>query len=103
MINRHSYSNAVLFAAIVQDYGFGKILGEETSDLATTYGAMEHFQLQHSKLKVGFPKAFIIRPSGDESIRGVVPDKIIRTPILESSKDSVLQQALEIVKKSIQN
>lgn len=97
LINRHSYSNAVLVAAIIQDYNLGKIIGEETSDLATTYGAMEHFVLSHSKLKVGFPKAFIIRPSGDDSIRGVVPDIAIKTPILESANDPVLQRTLELV------
>src|SRR5690606_8088346 len=43
LINRHSYSNTALVAAIVQDYGFGSVLGEETADLASTYGAMESF------------------------------------------------------------
>ena len=28
LINRHSYSNAASVAALVQDYGFGKIIGE---------------------------------------------------------------------------
>lgn len=36
LINRHSYSNTVTVAALAQDYGFATILGEETSDLATT-------------------------------------------------------------------
>lgn len=45
LINRRSYSNAAAVAALVQDYGLGTILGEETSDLATTFGAMETFTL----------------------------------------------------------
>lgn len=94
LTNRHSYSNAVFVAAIVQDYGFGTIIGEETADLATTYGAMEHFKLEHSKLTVGYPKALIIRPSGDNTVRGVVPDIAIATPLIETRDDPVLQYTL---------
>ncbi|GAB4197484.1 MAG: hypothetical protein Tsb002_31690 [Wenzhouxiangellaceae bacterium] len=74
LVNRHSYSNTVTVAAILQDYGFATIIGEETADLATTLGAMEHFELTHTGIKVGFPKAQIIRPNGDLTRRGVQPD-----------------------------
>ncbi|HEX3480326.1 MAG TPA: S41 family peptidase [Kofleriaceae bacterium] len=96
LINRHSFSNTVAVAALVQDYGFGTVLGEETADLATTYGAMETFTLSHSGLEVGFPKAYIVRPNGDLAPRGVVPDLAIETPVVESIDDPVLQQALAI-------
>lgn len=96
LLNRNSYSNAVAVAATVQDYGFGKVIGEETSDLATTYGAMESFTLAKSGLDVGFPKAHIIRPNGDLAARGVVPDIIIKTPVIEGADDPVLKQALAI-------
>ncbi len=46
-----------------------RIVGEETSDLATTYGAMESFTLPRTGLKVGFPQARIIQPSGDIGLR----------------------------------
>ena len=95
LINRHSYSNTVFVAAILQDYGLATILGEETRDLATSYGAMEHFTLPSTGIRVGYPKAFIVRPSGDQTIRGVVPDVLIETPIIENQKDAVLQQAIE--------
>lgn len=97
LINRNSFSNAVAVAATIQDYRFGTILGEETSDLATTYGAMETFELPLTKLVVGFPKARIIRPSGDLAPRGVVPDIAIATPFLESADDPVLQRALVLI------
>ena len=96
LVNRHSFSNTVAVAALVQDYAFGTVLGEETADLATTYGAMETFKLRHSGLEVGFPKAYIVRPSGDLQPRGVVPDVAIATPVVESIDDPVLQQALAI-------
>lgn len=97
LVNRRSFSNAVSVAAIVQDYRFGQILGEPTADLATTYGAMETFSLPNSGIVVGFPKAHIIRPSGDERVQGVTPDFVIATPIIEPTDDPVLQEALRRV------
>jgi len=94
LVNRNSYSNAVNVAAIFQDYGWGEIAGEPTADFATTYGAMEHFTLPNSGFTVGFPKAYIIRPSGDPRLGGVQPDIVIETPIVPSGSDVVLDQLL---------
>jgi hypothetical protein len=99
LINRHSYSNTANVAALAQDYGFARILGEETSDLATTYGAMEQFELPRTGISVGFPKAHIIRVSGDRQARGVVPDVAIATPIVQPADDPVLQRALQLVRE----
>ncbi|MEO8672898.1 MAG: S41 family peptidase [Tahibacter sp.] len=97
LINRYTYSNSVMLAALSQDFHFATILGEETADLASTYGAMEQFTLSRSGIVVGFPKAHLIRPSGDEAARGVIPDIAIESPLLEGSEDPVLRRALTIV------
>lgn len=97
LINRHSYSNTANVAALAQDYGFARIIGEETSDLATTYGAMEQFELSRTGITVGFPKAHIIRISGDLQARGVIPDIAIAAPIVQSADDPVLQRALRML------
>jgi C-terminal processing protease CtpA/Prc len=97
LVNRHSYSNTVLVAATVQDFGFGTVLGEETADLASTYGALEKFTLAKTGLEVGFPKARILRPSGATVSRGVVPDVAIATPLAGTERDLVLEQALVLV------
>lgn len=97
LINRGSYSNSVSVAAILQDYGFATIIGEPTSDLATTYGAMEQFTLANTGFSVGFPKAYILRPNGDTRVAGVTPDIAIPTPIVQSTADPVLQEALRMV------
>jgi Peptidase family S41 len=99
LIDRQTYSNAVAVAALVQDYRFGIIVGEATSDMATTYGAMEQFALEHSGLMVGYPKARIVRPNGDLRARGVVPDIAIRVPIVQPPRDEVLQQAIAIARR----
>lgn len=101
LINRHSYSNAVFVAAMVQDYGFGTVIGEETSDLASSYGAMEQFTLPNTKITVGYPKAQIVRPNGDATIRGVVPDIAIETPLIEREDDAVLTEAVAILQKRL--
>ncbi len=100
LINRHSYSNAVNFAAIVQDYGFGTVLGESTADLATVHGAMETFTLPNSGIVVGYPKALIVRPSGDELPAGVTPDHAIAEPIA-APRDVMLETALRFVRERI--
>jgi hypothetical protein len=99
LIDRQSYSNAVAVAALVQDYRFGTIVGEATSDMATTYGAMEQFALNHTGLEVGYPKARIVRPNGDLRSRGVTPDIAIRVPVVQSPRDEVLQQAIAIARR----
>ncbi|NBB14042.1 hypothetical protein GVN21_01580 [Caulobacter sp. SLTY] len=98
LIDRQSYSNTVSVAALVQDYGFGKVLGEPTSDMASTYGAMERFTLANTGLSVGFPKARIIRPNGDRRSRGVTPDIPIRSPIVQTPADEMLAQTVAAVK-----
>ncbi len=98
LVDRHSYSNAVTVAALAQDYGFATILGEETADLASTHGAMETFTLPRTGVEVGFPKALIVRPSGDTTARGVVPDVAIAAPVGRVDSDVVLARAIEIVR-----
>ncbi len=95
LVNRHSYSNTVMVAAIVQDYRFGRVLGEETADLASTLGAMESFTLPRTGIVVGYPKARILRPSGDARVRGVIPDVPIETPLGAHAEDLVLARALD--------
>ncbi|MBB1061250.1 S41 family peptidase [Marilutibacter spongiae] len=97
LVNRHTYSNAVNVAALAQDFGFATIVGEETADLASTYGAMEHFTLPRTGIEVGYPKARILRPNGDPSPRGVVPDIAIDTPIVPGETDVVLARAVEAI------
>lgn len=97
LVNRRSYSNSVAVAALVQDYKFGKVIGEATSDLATTFGAMEQFKLPNTGILVGYPKAYIVRPSGDLAPDGVTPDIKIAAPIFEGADDPVLAAALKAI------
>ncbi|MEA1942133.1 MAG: S41 family peptidase [Pseudomonadota bacterium] len=92
LVNRYSFSNAVTTAALVQDYGFGTVAGETTADMATTYGAMEHFTLPRTGLAVGYPKAHIVRPNGTLMSHPVTPDIALDIPVLRGAQDTVLDQ-----------
>jgi hypothetical protein len=99
LIDRFSFSNAAAVAAIVQDYEFGALVGEETSDTPSSCGAIHTFKLPNTSLGVVFPKACMIRPSGDARLRGVIPGhKVSDDPFTQ--EDEILDAALQLIQKS---
>lgn len=96
LINRYSYSNTAMVAAIIQDYKFGKIIGEETADEVTSYVAMHIFKLPNTRSSVAYPKGFAVRPNGDTTPRGVVPDHIVYDDLL-TDQDEVLEYTLKLI------
>jgi len=98
LVNRYSFSNAVSTAALVQDYGFALVAGETTADMATTYGAMEHFSLHNTGVVVGYPKAHIVRPDGSLASRPVTPDLELAFPPLRGSEDVVLDRLVSQIR-----
>lgn len=99
LTNRYSYSQATVTAAMVQDYGFGTLVGEETADVPTTYGSVHQFTLPHTNIAVTYPKASIIRPSGDASSQGTVPDHRVEENIF-TTEDEILEYALNLLKNT---
>jgi C-terminal processing protease CtpA/Prc len=97
LVNRHTYSNGTTVAAIIQDLGFGPILGEETSDIPTSYASSARFTLPETGIAVTYPKAYFVRPSGDEAVRGVVPDHAFDFP-LAATEEAVLEDVLGFVR-----
>jgi len=100
LVNRYSFSNAVSTAALIQDYGFGVIMGEQTADMATTYGAMERFSLPNTGIIVGYPKALIVRPNGNETVHPVSPDVYLPAPRIRGAKDVMLESAAEYIQSN---
>jgi C-terminal processing protease CtpA/Prc len=98
IINRYSYSNAAAVAAIIQDGKFGKIIGEETAEIVSSYGATHKFKLPNTDWSVTYPKAFFPRPNGDTSQRGVIPDYEMEDNIF-TDKDEVLEFTLKLIAK----
>jgi hypothetical protein len=97
LVNRNSFSNAASVAAMIQDFDFGEVLGEETADVPTTYASILTFDLPATGIVVTYPKSRIIRPSGDETLIGVTPDRVISRPAIGEITDSVLEEAVRLV------
>lgn len=100
LINKYSYSNAATSAAIIQDYNFGTLIGEQTVDSPTLYASVHEFILPITRITVTYPKALIIRPNGDKSIKGVVPDFRVSENPLTSADDPLEWTLKHITSKS---
>ena len=60
-------------------------------------GAIHTFELPNTKLKIMFPKACMVRPSGDARLRGVTPDhEVSDNPFTQ--EDEILDAALQLIK-----
>ena len=100
LVDRFSFSNAAVVAAIVQDYGFGVLVGEETSYTPSSCAAVHTFKLPNTEMNVVFPKACSVRPSGDTRVRGVIPDhKIHDDPF--TPEDEILDAALQLIRNGL--
>jgi C-terminal processing protease CtpA/Prc len=95
LVDRFSFSNAAIVAAIVQDYDFGTLIGEETSYVPSSCGAIHTFTLPHTEQTVVYSKACSIRPNGDTAMRGVVPD-VLASDDLFTDADEILEKALAL-------
>ena len=98
LINRYDLSQAVFTAAMIQDYKFGILVGEETADYSSLFGSSQTFELPNTKLIVEYPKAFIVRPNGNEKAKGVIPEHIVKDDIF-SKEDEILEYTLNLIKK----
>ncbi len=74
LISPRSYSQAIAFAVTVQDYDIATIAGEETGGLANQSGQVTALPLPHTGLTAIAPLYILIRPNGERTGRGVIPD-----------------------------
>lgn len=93
LVDRHSYSNAVVTAALLQDLGIATIMGTETADLPTTFAAVETLSLERTGVSVTYPKALMVRHSASDPLSGVVPDFAIAENPVGSERDTMLDIA----------
>jgi len=96
LINRYSYSMAAYAAAIIQDYQFGEIIGEETAEHVSSYMGSHVFKLPNTQITVQYPKGFGVRPSGDETLRGVVPDQVVYENEF-TDEDEILDFTIDLI------
>ncbi len=93
LVNRQTYSMAAVSAALIQDYKFGKIVGEETGDVPTLYASQFSYTLPQTGITVKVPKGYIVRVNGDKELKGVKPDIYIQDHLLDDN-DEILDGLL---------
>jgi hypothetical protein len=89
LVGSSTYSSAVVFSNVVQDFGFGKVAGVGDSVRAATTGGTRRTTLPNSGLIVVSPRFVLTRPSGKAEPTLLTPDIEVRD----------LPQLLEIIKE----
>ena len=74
LLSEKSYSQAIVFATIVQDFNLGKIVGEETAGKANQTGQVQKTQLNNTGFTVYCPIYIFSRAKVIDESRGVIPD-----------------------------
>lgn len=74
VIGGATYSSAVLFSNVVQDFGFGTVVGVGGHARARQSGGTQLYTLPHSQLKIVAPRFILDRPSGLREPAWLTPD-----------------------------
>jgi hypothetical protein len=74
LVGSATYSSAVVFSNVVQDFGFGTIAGVGGSVRAATTGGTRRTTLPNSGLIVVSPRFVLTRPSGKSKPKLLTPD-----------------------------
>ncbi|QNL19952.1 hypothetical protein HXX25_11810 [Hyphobacterium sp. CCMP332] len=77
IVGPETYSQAIVFATIIQDFDIGRIIGEETDGRANQTGQVQSFTLPNTGLEVRAPLYLFTRASGEVGTHGVMPDQIV--------------------------
>jgi C-terminal processing protease CtpA/Prc len=94
LINRFSFSQAIEVPGMIKKYGFGKLIGEQTSPLMSANA--RQFKLPNTQMSVYYSEAYY----GDSSfVNGVIPDYLISDDLL-TEKDEILDYTLQLIKKN---
>ncbi|QNM94846.1 S41 family peptidase [Chitinimonas koreensis] len=77
LIGRHTYSSAILFANVVQDYGFATVAGAGGYARARQSGGVQSLPLPHTGLVLSAPRFVLDRPAGPTGAALVKPDLLL--------------------------
>lgn len=77
LTGRRTYSSAVLFANVMQDFGFGKLVGEPGSARTRQSGGTQYRTLPHTGLELVLPRFILERPAGPRTDPLLAPDIVL--------------------------
>jgi hypothetical protein len=64
LISPSTYSSAVLFSTVVQDNGFGTLVGADGGERSTQSGGIQFVKLPHTQMSFVIPRFLLARTSG---------------------------------------
>lgn len=67
LVGRNTYSSAILFSNVVQDFGFATVAGAPGTARTRQSGGTQNFVLPASGLTLGVPRLIFQRPSGADA------------------------------------
>ncbi|WP_350292552.1 S41 family peptidase [uncultured Croceitalea sp.] len=86
LVSKQSYSQAIVFTTIIQDFNLAKIIGEETAGKANQTGQVQNIQLNYTGFTVYCPIYIFSRAKVVDESRGVIPDvEVTYTKALEKT------------------
>ncbi|GAB3253830.1 S41 family peptidase [Chitinimonas naiadis] len=74
LVGDNTYSSAILFSNVVQDYDFGKVVGTGGYARTLQSGGVQSQALPNTGLEIGAPRFLLIRPSGAAKPELLTPD-----------------------------
>jgi hypothetical protein len=101
LIGPDTYSAAITFATILQDYNLAILIGEETTAPASYCAYIsDPVALPRTHLLYQCPVSCYIRPNGLYDDRGVIPDVVVETTFQDriDGKDPVLAYTLDMIR-----
>jgi hypothetical protein len=77
LVGRDTYSSSILFSNVMQDFGFGKVVGANGHARVRQSGGTQGFVLPNSGLALGVPRLIFQRPSGATEPMLLRPDIVL--------------------------
>ncbi|WP_306521787.1 S41 family peptidase [Rheinheimera sp.] len=92
LTGRRTYSSAVQFCNVMQDFGFATLVGEGSYARSRSTGGIQFFTLPHSKLKIIVPRFWSARPQGGFTEQLLTPDWLMPDDI--TAPNALIQAVL---------
>lgn len=77
LVGPYTYSSSILFINTIQDYEFGKLVGDKTGGKSGQTGGIQTLALSNSKLFTVVPRFWLTRPKGGHNLELVTLDTVI--------------------------
>lgn len=83
LTGRRTYSSAVQFSNVMQDFGFATLAGESGYARARSTGGIQFFTLPHTKLNIIVPRFWAARPKGGFNEQLQTPDWLLQDDVTD--------------------